>query len=88
MAQEEGHRLKHKFVGTEQILFGLIAEESAMAAQMLKTVGVTLEAGRIEVEKIIGRGRGGDLTVSFTPRAKFALVYAVEESRKRGQSYI
>ncbi len=32
LAQEEARRLGHKFVGTEQILIGLIAEETGIAA--------------------------------------------------------
>ena len=89
LAQEESRHLNHNYVGTEQILIGLIAEQSGFSAQILKTVGVTFEEARVEVEKIIGRGRKGmELTTYFTPRAKRAFEYAAEESRKRAQNYI
>ena len=54
LAQEEARRLGHNFVGTEQILLGLIGEGTGVAAKVLKSLGVNLKDSRIEVEKIIG----------------------------------
>ena len=56
LAQEEARRLGHNFVGTEQILLGLIGEGTGIAAKTLKSMGVNLKDARVEVEKIIGRG--------------------------------
>jgi ATP-dependent Clp protease ATP-binding subunit ClpC len=54
-AQEESsRRLGHNFVGTEQLLLGLIVEGTGAAAQTLKSKGVNLENARAEVETIIG----------------------------------
>ena len=58
LAQDESRRLGHNFVGTEQILLGLIGEGTGVAAKVLKSMGVNLKDARIEVEKIIGRGSG------------------------------
>ena len=58
LAQEEARRLGHNFVGTEQILLGLIGEGTGIAAKVLKSMGVNLKDARVEVEKIIGRGSG------------------------------
>ena len=55
LAQEEARRLGHNFVGTEQILLGLIGEGTGIAAKTLKSMGVNLKDARVEVEKIIGR---------------------------------
>ena len=55
LAQEEARRLGHNFVGTEQILLGLIGEGTGVAAKVLKSMGVNLKDSRVEVEKIIGR---------------------------------
>ena len=53
LAQEEARRLGHNFVGTEQILLGLIGEGTGIAAKVLKSMGVNLKDARvIEVEKI------------------------------------
>ena len=71
LAQEEARRLGHNFVGTEQILLGLIGEGTGVAAKVLKSMGVNLKDARIEVEKIIGRGSGFvAVEIPFTPRAK------------------
>jgi ATP-dependent Clp protease ATP-binding subunit ClpC len=56
LAKDESRRLGHRFVCTEQILIGIISEETNIAARLLKSMGVTLEQAKIEVEKIIGRG--------------------------------
>ncbi|GJN27781.1 hypothetical protein PR202_gb15832 [Eleusine coracana subsp. coracana] len=56
LAQEEARRLGHNFVGTEQILLGLIGEGTGIAAKVLKSMGINLKDARVEVEKIIGRG--------------------------------
>ena len=53
LAQEEARRLGHNFVGTEQILLGLIGEGSGVGPKILKSMGVKLKDARIEVEKII-----------------------------------
>ena len=58
LAQEEARRLGHNFVGTEQILLGLLGEDTGVAAKVLTDMGVTLRDARREVEKIIGRGSG------------------------------
>lgn len=74
LAQEEARRLGHNFVGTEQILLGLIGEGTGIAAQVLKSMNVNLKDARIEVEKIIGRGSGFvAVEIPFTPRAKRVL---------------
>lgn len=89
LAQGEGERLGHQFVGTEQILIGLIAEGNGLAAKVLKSCGVTLEAAQIEVEKIIGRGAGiQGIEYPFTPKGKQVLDFAVEESQNLGYTYI
>ena len=54
LAQEEARRLGHNFVGTEQILLGLIGESTGIAAKVLKSMSVNLKDARVEVEKIIG----------------------------------
>ena len=43
LAQEEARRLGHNFVGTEQILLGLIGEGTGVAAKVLKSMGVNLK---------------------------------------------
>jgi len=89
LAQEESRRLGHNFVGTEQILLGLIGEGAGVATKVLKSMGVNLKDARMEVERIIGRGSGFvAVEIPFTPRAKRVLEMAIEEARDLGHSYI
>jgi len=85
LAQEEARRLGHNFVGTEQILLGLIGEGTGIAAKVLKSMGINLKDARVEVEKIIGRGSGFvAVEIPFTPRAKRVLELSLEEARQLG----
>lgn len=89
LAQEEARRLGHNFVGTEQILLGLIGEGTGIAAKVLKSMGINLKEARVEVEKIIGRGSGFvAVEIPFTPRAKRVLELSLEEARQLGHNYI
>jgi ATP-dependent Clp protease ATP-binding subunit ClpC len=89
LAQEEARRLGHNFVGTEQILLGLIGEGTGIGAKVLKSMGVNLKDARVEVEKIIGRGSGFvAVEIPFTPRAKRVLELSLEEARQLGHNYI
>ena len=89
LAQEEARRLGHNFVGSEQILLGLLGEGTGIAAKVLNSMGVNLKDTRIEVEKIIGRGSGYiAVEVPFTPRAIRILRFSLEESRQLGHNYI
>ncbi|KAF6155594.1 hypothetical protein GIB67_007852 [Kingdonia uniflora] len=89
LAQEEARRLGHNFVGTEQILLGLIGEGTGIAAKVLKSMGINLKDARVEVEKIIGRGSGFvAVEIPFTPRAKRVLELSLDEARQLGHNYI
>ncbi|KAL2501666.1 Chaperone protein ClpC1 [Forsythia ovata] len=89
LAQEEARRLGHNYVGNEQILLGLIGEETGVAAKVLKSMGINLKDARVEVEKIIGRGSGFvAMEIPFTPRAKHVLELSLEEARQLGRNYI
>ncbi|MEO1374643.1 MAG: metalloregulator ArsR/SmtB family transcription factor [Cyanobacteria bacterium J06635_10] len=79
--QLESRRLKHNFIGAEQILLGVLEENDGIARQFLNNVGVNLENAKVEVEKIIGKGKETTLVdLPFTPRAQRVLKLAVEES--------
>ncbi|MDZ8259749.1 MAG: Clp protease N-terminal domain-containing protein [Nostoc sp. ChiQUE01b] len=89
IAQDESRHLGHPYIGTEQILLGLLGEGSGLGSQFLNSVGVNLENAQIEVEKIIGRGKGNTLLdIPYTPRAKQALELSVEQSGQLGVNYV
>ncbi|HWI55518.1 MAG TPA: ATP-dependent Clp protease ATP-binding subunit [Desulfobacteria bacterium] len=89
LAQEEARRLSYPYVGTEQLLLGLIREGDGIAAKVLQGMGIKLETVRQEVEKVIGSG-GAIVTgeIGFTPRSKKVLELSFEEARSLGHNYI
>ncbi|WP_066423776.1 ATP-dependent Clp protease ATP-binding subunit [Anabaena sp. 4-3] len=89
LAQEEARRLGHNFVGTEQILLGLMGEGTGVAAKVLTELGVTLKDARREVEKIIGRGSGFvPPEIPFTPKVKSLFEQSFREAHSLGHNYI
>ena len=89
LSQEEARRMGHNFVGTEQLLLGVIGQRHGIGAQALKRMRVSLKRARKEIELYIGRGTGFVASeIPFTPRAKRVLEMAVHESRDLGQSFV
>lgn len=89
LAQEEARRLGHNFVGTEQILLGLMGEGTGVAAKVLAELGVTLKDARREVERIIGRGSGFvPPEIPFTPKVKSLFEQSFREAHSLGHNYI
>lgn len=88
-AQDEAKRTGHNFVGTEQILIGIMEEKSGIGAKALINAGVDIMEVRKEIDDFIGRG-SGFVTVEapFTPRAKFILDQALEQAKSFNHSYI
>ena len=89
LAQKEAEGLGHNFVGTESILLGIIAEDKGVAANLLKSLGITLKNARMEVEKTIGRGSDsvvGD--IPFTHRANRVIEMSYNEAAKLSHEYV
>ncbi len=81
--------LNHASIGTEHMLLGLIREEESLAAKALDSLGVELEAVRLQVEEAVGHGlqpAGGQLL--FTPRAKKVLELALREALQLGHNTV
>ncbi len=89
LAQEEARMLDHSYIGTEHILLGLAHEGDGVAAQVLGSLGLTLETARDQVEQMIGRGSAAPSGhIPFTPRAKKVLELSLREALELKQSYI
>ena len=56
LAKEEAKRFNHDYMGTEHILLGLIREGEGVAAAVLQNLGLSPEAVRMEVEKLVQPG--------------------------------
>jgi Uma2 family endonuclease len=85
LAQAESRRVRHKVVGTEQILLGLLAEESGLAAQILLSRGVSLETTRREVDRMIEGGFMVDgMEIPLSPTARQSLEIAIDAAFELG----
>jgi ATP-dependent Clp protease ATP-binding subunit ClpC len=89
LAQEEARALRQPYVGTEHLLLGLLREKEGIAAQALGNLNITYEQileqvkGIIEVDPDAPSGH-----LSFTPRVKRVLEFALRETMQLGQNYI
>ncbi|MGL6076415.1 MAG: ATP-dependent Clp protease ATP-binding subunit [Fimbriiglobus sp.] len=92
LANQEAQRFNHEYIGTEHILLGLVKEGSGVAANVLKNLDVDLRKIRLEVERIVQPGAGGDQVVMgrlpHTPRAKKVIEYSIEEARNLNHNYV
>lgn len=89
LAQEEARRLGHNLVGSEQVLLGLIGENTSVAAKVLNDLGINIKNARVEVEKIIGRGsRFVGAEIPFTPKMKRVFDKSFEAARQLGDNFI
>ena len=53
-AMTEARDFSHSYVGTEHLLLGLLREEKGIAAQVLNSLGATLDEARGETIKVLG----------------------------------
>jgi ATP-dependent Clp protease ATP-binding subunit ClpC len=89
LAQGEARALKHNYIGTEHLLLGLLREEEGIAARVLVSFGVTLEAAQVAVTSIVGVGdEAASGQIPFTPRAKKVLELSLREALSLGHNYI
>ena len=89
LAQDEARSLNHNYIGTEHLLAGLRRENRGVAARVLESSGITMDAVRAEIEKLVGRGqlaRSGH--IPFTPPAKKSLELSLREALNLGHNHI
>ena len=79
----------YSFIGTEQILYGLINEGQGLAANILSSQGLTPEYVENEIIKIDGvMDTKENDDIDFTPRAKRIIENSVRESKRMSQNYV
>lgn len=89
LAQEEARGLDHRFIGSEHLLLGLLAEGEGVAARALTSLGVDLDTVRTEVQRVVRRAEGEPSgPPPFTPRAKKVIELSLRESLQLGSGYI
>src|SRR5215218_3017747 len=92
LANQEARRFNHEYIGTEHILLGLVKEGSGVAANVLKNLDIDLRRIRLEIERIVLHGPGGEQVVMgrlpYTPRALKVIEYTAKEARALNQAAI
>ncbi len=89
-AQSEAKKLRHRTVGTEHILLGLVLEEDGIAGKTLREASLTADDVRDEIEHLIDYGpdqKEGEeplqnLVLPYSPRARQIMSYSADEARK------
>lgn len=86
LAQKEAVLLKHRFVGTEHLLLGVLALEQGIACRL----GLQVEEARREVKKQIGTGSSSVLVggLQYTRRANNVLALARKEVEELNHAYV
>jgi ATP-dependent Clp protease ATP-binding subunit ClpC len=85
LAEAECQRFQHRFIGTEHLLLGLVAEGDGIAAKILANLGVELENARDQTEDLLGRGNHtieGEIPLS--PRVKKVIEQARDDAHRLG----
>jgi ATP-dependent Clp protease ATP-binding subunit ClpC len=57
LALEESRSLGHRYIGTEHILLGLLREGDSVGARVLADLGVSLDAAREEIIRLLAEFR-------------------------------
>ncbi|MEN3537026.1 Clp protease N-terminal domain-containing protein [Microbispora sp. ZYX-F-249] len=60
-ANEQARELRHRQVGTEHLLLGLLSRPETLSARLLMARGITGDRVRAELVRILGDATGGDI---------------------------
>lgn len=86
IAQKEAKMFRHRSVGTEHLLLGLVMEEDGIAGTTLRELGITEEDIREEIEHFSSYGPSSAAAEStvlpYSPRARQTIKYATDEARR------
>ena len=90
IAQDLAMELGHNYIGTEHILYGLAAEGTGVASNVLNSQNLDAETIKREIIDIVGVGEPIDdpESLGFTPRTKRVIENAFLDARRMGHNYI
>jgi ATP-dependent Clp protease ATP-binding subunit ClpC len=90
LAEQEARMLSHAYIGSEHLLLGLINEGSGIAAQVLNSLGATLDAARPHVVEMVRPGQEPPDTqrLPFLPEAQSALDMSLREAVQLGHNHV
>lgn len=88
IAQQCAESTGCNYVGTEHILFGLLAEGSGFAAKYLTELGITQEALREKIVRYNADVQSSGSFAGFTPRTNRCIQNSAMEAHKFNSAYI
>jgi hypothetical protein len=88
LAQESSEAFRHKSIGTEHLLLGLLRDEGGVAGKVLRDLGLNQKQVETLVKQLSGDSTQTVSTPELSTGAKRTLEKAVEQARKLGHHYI
>lgn len=90
LAQKESTRFNHDYVGPEHLLLGILRLGQGVAVSVLQSLGVNLDALRIEVEKNAGTGPATKIQgeLPFSESLKKVLILSAQEAKSLNYNFI
>lgn len=89
IANDLAEDMGHSYIGTEHILYGLVAEGTGVASKVLENQNIVAEDVLEKIEALIGSTEiSQNAVLGFTPRTKKILENAFMEAKKLGSDYI
>ena len=92
IAQEEAKGFRHRTVGTEHLLLGLVMETEGIAGKSLRQLSLSEEEVREEIEHFTSYGPGEKLPASavlpYSPRARQVIKYATDEAKRMQRNLV
>lgn len=86
IAQEEAKSFRHRTVGTEHLLLGLVIEDEGIAGMTLRELDVTEQDVKEEIEHFASYGTTEPVPkhaiLPYSPRARQIIKYATDEARR------
>ncbi|MDP4133276.1 MAG: ATP-dependent Clp protease ATP-binding subunit [Bacillota bacterium] len=87
-AQSFAEKMGTGYVGSEQILLGLLDEETCFASKYLKSKGITIPLVTEKIYELIEVPNDSEAITEYTPRTKRILEISFMEAGNTGSSYI
>jgi ATP-dependent Clp protease ATP-binding subunit ClpC len=90
IGQEEARRSGREFVSSEDILIGIILENTSVASTVLDSLEINIYQIRREVERLVGKKNlaGPTRDIPFAPNTRVMLERSLKIAGNFGQSYV
>jgi len=90
LAHQEAEKSKKEYLGTEDLLLGLVIEEGGVAGRALRELGLDVERVREIIQRVVKESEAESTArkPDLAPETQKVLEYAIDEARSIGHHYI